>query len=116
MLLRISWLEARLMHVRFHLHPLIPSTNGLRELAFKSETVLTREKTWCGMFVWTDIEQEESAGIADSNRVNGGMKMNLTWRVGRLEGDVRSQKFMTHLLIIAVFIMVVFLLAMYYKF
>ncbi|QHO52401.1 uncharacterized protein DS421_2g39020 [Arachis hypogaea] len=87
-----------------------------QQAIFEYPNYNTREKTWCGMFVWTDIEQEESAGIADSNRVNGGMKMNLTWRVGRLEGDVRSQKFMTHLLIIAVFIMVVFLLAMYYKF
>ncbi|RYR70851.1 hypothetical protein Ahy_A02g005155 [Arachis hypogaea] len=66
----------------------------------------TRKKTWC----------KESAGIADSDRVNSRMKMNLAWRVGRLENDVRSQKFMTNLLMVAVFMMVVFLLVMCYKF
>ncbi|RYR56421.1 hypothetical protein Ahy_A04g017276 [Arachis hypogaea] len=65
-----------------------------------------RKKTWC----------EESAGIEDYDRVNGRMKMNLAWRVGRLENDVRSQKFMTNLLMVAVFMMVVFLLAMCDKF
>ncbi|RYR24801.1 hypothetical protein Ahy_B02g058346 [Arachis hypogaea] len=74
-----------------------------------------RGKTWCGMFVWADIGQEESARIADSDRVNGGMKMNLAWRVGRLEDDIRSQKFM-NLLMVDVFMMVVCLLVMCYKF
>ncbi|RYR02936.1 hypothetical protein Ahy_B06g081764 [Arachis hypogaea] len=50
----------------------------------------TRGKTWCGMFVWANIEQDEGVGITDSDRVNGEMKMNLAWRVGSLEDDVRS--------------------------
>ncbi|RYR72988.1 hypothetical protein Ahy_A02g007246 isoform B [Arachis hypogaea] len=53
-------------------------------------------KTWCGFFVWTndaEIEEEEHEGRLDTAaNDNEQVKVNLAWRIGRLEVEVRTQK------------------------
>ncbi|QHO10453.1 Zinc finger GRF-type protein [Arachis hypogaea] len=48
----------------------------------------TSGMNWCGLFVWTDSVQDEVLVKSDEEDEHGGMKMNIAWKVGKLETDV----------------------------
>ncbi|QHN95979.1 Zinc finger GRF-type protein [Arachis hypogaea] len=45
----------------------------------------TSEKNWCVLFVWADSVQDEVLLKSDEEDEHGGMKMNIAWKVGKLE-------------------------------
>ncbi|RYR33911.1 hypothetical protein Ahy_A10g048583 [Arachis hypogaea] len=80
---------------------------------------ITMSKTWCGFFLWTDDveEEEEHEGRVDATAVdNEQVRVNLAWRIGKLEAEVRTQKSMIQFLGIVVFFTVVVVLIMTLKF
>ncbi|XP_020990277.1 uncharacterized protein LOC110277497 [Arachis duranensis] len=79
----------------------------------------TRDKTWCGFFLWADDveEEEEHEGRVDATAVdNEQVRVNLAWRIGKLEADMRTQKSMIQFLGIVVFFTVAAVLIMTLKF
>ncbi|RYQ83436.1 hypothetical protein Ahy_B10g102122 [Arachis hypogaea] len=52
---------------------------------------------------------------SDEEDEQGGMKMNIAWKVGRLEADVRNVKLMVQVLGLGVFMLVVFVLMLLLK-
>ncbi|RYQ97277.1 hypothetical protein Ahy_B08g093310 [Arachis hypogaea] len=79
----------------------------------------TRGKTWCEFFLWADDveEEEEHEGRVDATAVdNEQVRVNLAWRIGKLEAEVRTQKCMIQFLGIVVLFIVVVVLVMTLKF
>ncbi|XP_052117783.1 uncharacterized protein LOC127747678 [Arachis duranensis] len=78
----------------------------------------TRGKIWCGFFLWADdVEEEEHEGRVDATVVdNEQVRVNLAWRIGKLEAEVRTQKCLIQLLGIVVLFIVVVVLVMSLKF
>ncbi|XP_016177894.1 uncharacterized protein LOC107620208 [Arachis ipaensis] len=78
----------------------------------------TRGKTWCGFFLWVDdVEEEEHEERVDTIAIdNEQVRVNLAWRIGKLEAEVRTQKCMIQFLDIVVFFTVVVVLVMTLKF
>ncbi|RYR02422.1 hypothetical protein Ahy_B06g081216 [Arachis hypogaea] len=79
----------------------------------------TRGKTWCGFFFWADDveEEEEHEGRVDATAIdNEQVRVNLAWRIEKLEAKVRTQKCMIQFLGIVVFFTVVVVLVMTLKF
>ncbi|QHO42675.1 Zinc finger GRF-type protein [Arachis hypogaea] len=56
----------------------------------------TAGKRWCGLFLWVDKILEEDAvtcdGRTSSSNDNEEWKMNIAWKLGRLESEVRVLK------------------------
>ncbi|RYR44078.1 hypothetical protein Ahy_A08g040453 [Arachis hypogaea] len=76
-------------------------------------------KTWCEFFLWADDveEEEEHERRVDATTIdNEQVKVNLAWRIEKLEAKVRTQKCMIRLLGIVVFFTVVVILVMTLKF
>ncbi|QHO39010.1 Zinc finger GRF-type protein [Arachis hypogaea] len=75
----------------------------------------TSGKNWCGLFVWADSVKDEVPLKSDEEDEHGGMKMNIAWKVGKLEADVRNVKLMVQVLGLGVFVLVVFVLMLLLK-
>ncbi|RYR11161.1 hypothetical protein Ahy_B05g079645 [Arachis hypogaea] len=75
----------------------------------------TSGMNWCGLFVWTDSVQDEVLVKSDEEDEHGGMKMNIAWKVGKLETDVRNVKLMVQVLGLGVFVLFVFVLMLLLK-
>ncbi|QHO25158.1 Zinc finger GRF-type protein [Arachis hypogaea] len=75
----------------------------------------TSRKNWCGLFVWADSVQDEVPLKSNEEDEHGGMKMNIAWKVGKLEADVRNVKLMVQVLGLGVFMLVVFVLMLLLK-
>ncbi|RYR54366.1 hypothetical protein Ahy_A06g029628 [Arachis hypogaea] len=62
-------------------------------------------KRWCGLFVWADNEKEDVGGRVISTEDSDQVRVNLVWRIGKLEAKVRTQKL--YILFLALFIVFV---------
>ncbi|MED6214680.1 hypothetical protein PIB30_105630, partial [Stylosanthes scabra] len=51
----------------------------------------TSGKRWCGLFVWADVGGEEMFGEEASTMESDQEKLNLAWRMGKLEAELRTQ-------------------------
>ncbi|MED6166648.1 hypothetical protein PIB30_111335, partial [Stylosanthes scabra] len=51
----------------------------------------TSGKRWCGLFVWADVGGEEMFGEEASTMESDQGKLNLAWRMGKLEAELRTQ-------------------------
>ncbi|QHN75982.1 Zinc finger GRF-type protein [Arachis hypogaea] len=75
----------------------------------------TSGKIWCGLFVWANSVQDEVPLKFDEEDEHGVMKMNIAWKVGKLEADVRNVKLMVQVLGLGVFVLFVFVLMLLLK-
>ncbi|QHN98248.1 Zinc finger GRF-type protein [Arachis hypogaea] len=73
----------------------------------------TSGKRWCGLFVWADSVNEEQ--VEKSESCGDEVKINVDWRLRRLEEDVQMQKVMTQLLVLGVCVLTVLLVILYCK-
>ncbi|RYQ86403.1 hypothetical protein Ahy_B10g106074 [Arachis hypogaea] len=62
-------------------------------------------KRWCGLFVWADIGEEDLRGKVISTVDGDQVRVDLTWRIGKIEAEVRTQKM--YILVLALFIVFV---------
>ncbi|QHN81262.1 Zinc finger GRF-type protein [Arachis hypogaea] len=62
-------------------------------------------KRWCGLFVWTDIGEEDLRGKVISTVDGDQVRVDLAWRIGKIEAEVRTQKM--YILVLALFIVFV---------
>ncbi|RYR40503.1 hypothetical protein Ahy_A09g046260 [Arachis hypogaea] len=49
-------------------------------------------KRWCGLFVWADIGEEDLRGRVMSTVDGDQVRVDLAWRIGKIEAEVRTQK------------------------
>ncbi|RYR20442.1 hypothetical protein Ahy_B03g065561 [Arachis hypogaea] len=75
----LRWLETKM-------HPNKPFVRYL------NYNLSTNGKNWCDLFVWTDSVQDEVQVKADEKNEKGEMKMNIAWRMGKLEVEVKKCK------------------------
>ncbi|MED6113852.1 hypothetical protein PIB30_074713 [Stylosanthes scabra] len=62
-------------------------------------------KRWCGLFVWADLGGEEMIGREDPIIETDMGKLNLAWRIGKLETEMRTQKlYMSVLMVVVTFL------------
>ncbi|RYQ92467.1 hypothetical protein Ahy_B09g098701 [Arachis hypogaea] len=62
-------------------------------------------KRWCGLFVWADIREEDLRGRVMSSVDGDQVRVDLAWRIGKIEAEVRTQKM--YILVLALFIVFV---------
>ncbi|RYR12007.1 hypothetical protein Ahy_B04g069521 [Arachis hypogaea] len=95
------------------------TTTNPNKLFFGCPNYNTRGKIWCEFFLWADDveEEEEHEGRVDTTAVdNEQVRVNLAWKIEKLEAEVRTQKSMIQFLGIMVFFTVVAVLIMTLKF
>ncbi|RYR29323.1 hypothetical protein Ahy_B01g053693 [Arachis hypogaea] len=73
----------------------------------------TSGKRWCGLFVWADSVNEKQ--VEKSESCGDEVKINVDWRLRRLEEDVQMQKVMTQFLVLGVCVLTVLLVILYCK-
>ena len=47
---------------------------------------------WCGLFVWADIGEEDLRGRVMSTVDGDQVRVELAWRIGKIEAEIRTQK------------------------
>ncbi|RYR34282.1 hypothetical protein Ahy_A10g049057 isoform B [Arachis hypogaea] len=62
-------------------------------------------KRWCGLFVWADIGEEDLRGRVMSTMDGDQIRVDLAWRIGKIEAEVRTQKM--YILSLALFVVFV---------
>ncbi|RYQ94179.1 hypothetical protein Ahy_B08g089061 [Arachis hypogaea] len=62
-------------------------------------------KRWCGLFVWANIGEEDLRGRVISTVDSDQVRVDLAWRIGKIEAEVRIQKM--YILVLALFIVFV---------
>ncbi|RYR11251.1 hypothetical protein Ahy_B05g079717 [Arachis hypogaea] len=71
------------------------------------------EKRGCGLFVWTNIGEEDISGRVTATEDVDELRVNLAWRIGKLEAEVRTHKL--YMLLLALFIMFVAVFMLVFK-
>ncbi|RYR29330.1 hypothetical protein Ahy_B01g053708 [Arachis hypogaea] len=70
-------------------------------------------KKWCELFVWADSEQEDVVWKAGDEE--GELKMNLAWRLRKVEAIVRTQKVLIQAMCLMLLLVVIFVLMLLFK-
>ncbi|QHO09398.1 Zinc finger GRF-type protein [Arachis hypogaea] len=70
-------------------------------------------KRLCGLFVWADIGEEDIGGRVTTTENVDELRVNLAWRIRKLEAEVRTHKL--YMLLLALFIMFVAVFMLVFK-